>query len=218
MFADSPCPLTLDHASLVNLLEETEIPGWVDGRQVREDMESGYTALGDAIVLATDDLRRAGEQAVAGVPGAERVKSRVMILLTDGADNPAKFRGGPPPPSPLEAAKVAARLGIKVYTIGAVGSARRPRGAFGIFGGPRAQVDEALLKRIAGITEGKYFRATDMDSLRTIYAEIDELERRRTGERSFQDNVYAAKVAMLIALGLLMGELVLANTRYRKIP
>ena len=218
MYADSPCPLTLDHGSLVGLLKETDIPGWVDGRQVREDVEAGYTALGDAIVLATDDLRRAGEQAIAGGPGAEPAKSRVMILLTDGADNPPQFRGRPPAPNPLETAKVAARFGIKIYTIGAVGSARRPRGAFGIFGSPRAQVDEDLLKRVAEITQGRYFRATDTDSLRTIYEEIDQLERRSTGERTFQDNVYAAKVAMLIALALLWGELVLVNTRYRRIP
>jgi Ca-activated chloride channel family protein len=218
MYADSPCPLTLDHASLVNLLGETDIPGWVDGKQVREDMEAGYTALGDAIVLATDDLRRAGDQAIAGVPGAETAKSRVMILLTDGADNPPQIPNAPPAPNPIEAAKVAARLGIKIYTIGAVGSTRRPRDSFGFFGRPRAQVDERLLKRVAEITGAEYFRATDTDSLRTIYDKIDQLERRRTGERSFQDNVQAARMAMLIGLVLLMGELVLVNTRYRKIP
>ena len=84
MYADTPCALTLDHGSLSDLLDETEIPGSVNGRQVREEQEAGYTALGDAIALATDDLRRAGDQAIAGVPGAEAAKSRVMILLTDG--------------------------------------------------------------------------------------------------------------------------------------
>ena len=88
----------------------------------------------------------------------------------------------------------------------------------GFFGNPRAQVDEGLLKRVAEITQGKYFRATDTDSLRTIYEEIDQLERRRTGERTFQDNVQAAKVAMLLALAFPFGELLLVNTRYRKIP
>ncbi len=208
MYADSSCPLTLDHASLANLLQETEIPGWVDGRQVRQDMEADNTSLGDAIALAADDLRRAGEQAVAGVPGAEKAKSRVMILLTDGADNPPQLRNAPPPPNPLDAAKVAARLGIKIYTIGAVGSDRRPR----------AQVDERLLQRVADISDGKYFRATDTDSLQTIYEEIDQLERRRTSERTFHDNVRAAKVAMLTALVLLMVEFLLANTRYRRVP
>lgn len=216
-YADTPCPLTLDHGSLADLLAETEIPGWVAGRQVRENPEAGYTGLGDAIALATDDLRRAGEQAVAGVPGSEPAKSRVMILLTDGENNPAVIPQAPAPPDPLEAAKVAARLGIKIYTIGAVGSApSRPQ--FGFFQQRRAGVDERLLKRVAALTGGEYFRATDTDSLISIYEAIDKLERHHTGERSFHDNTYAAKIAMLTALGLLMFELFLVNTRYRTIP
>ncbi len=217
MYADTRCPLTLDHGSLRDLLKETEIPGWVHGRQVVQHVEAGYTALGDAIVLATDDLRRAGEQAVAGVPGAEPAKSRVMILLTDGKDNPAPIRGAEPP-DPLDAAKVAATLGIKVYTIGAVGSMQPRRLSLGLFLQPRAEVDEGMLKEIARITGGKYFRATDTDSLVTIYDEIDRLERRHTGERTFHDNVFAARAAMMTGLVLLMMELLLVNTRYRRIP
>ena len=68
------------------------------------------------------------------------------------------------------------------------------------------------------MTGGKYFRATDADSLVTIYNEIDQLERRQTGERTFHDNIYAAKVAMLTGLGMLMAGLLLANTRYRRVP
>src|SRR3990172_136457 len=117
MFADTPCPLTLDHGSLRDLLRDTEIPGWVQGRQVRQQEEAGYTALGDAIALATDDLRRAGEQAVAGVPGAGAAKSRAMNLVIDGADIPAPLPGAKPP-SPVEAARGAATLGIRIYTIG----------------------------------------------------------------------------------------------------
>lgn len=217
MYADTRCPLTLDHGSLRDLLRATEIPGWVDGRQVVEHQEAGYTALGDAIALATDDLRRVGEQAVAGVPGAEAAKSRVMILLTDGRNNPAPIKGATPP-DPLDAAKVAATLGIKIYTIGAVGTAPQPRSGFDLFRRPRAEVDEVTLQEIARLTGGKYFRATDMDSLVTIYDEIDHLERRRTGERTYEDNIHAANAAMLTALGLLMMEVALGNTRYRRVP
>jgi len=218
MFADTPCPLTLDHGSLGDLLEQTEIPGWIDGRQVREDAEAGNTSLGDAIVVATDVLRRAGEQAAAGVPGAEAAKSRVMILLTDGQDNPPDFAKRTAP-NPIEAARLAATLGIRVYTIGAVGSDElRRRGGYGLFGRPRAQVDEATLKEIARVSGGKYFRATDTQSLVTIYDEIDKLERTETGERVFRDDVYACKVAMLTGLALLLAELLLANTRYRRVP
>jgi len=215
MYADTVCPLTLDHGSLRDLLRETEIPGWVHGRQVRQQEEAGYTALGDAIVTATDDLRRAGEKAIAGVPGAEAAKSRVMILLTDGKDNPAPIRGTKAP-NPIEAAQVAATLGIKIYTIGAIGSApQQPRG---FFMRGRAEFDEDTLQRIASITGGKYFRATDTDSLVTIYDEIDRLERRRTGERTYQDNIRAATIAMIAGLSLLMLEYLLSNTRFRQLP
>jgi Ca-activated chloride channel family protein len=216
MYADSPCPLTPDVAGVVELLDQTEIPGWAAGRKVRDTEEAGYTALGDGIVLATDDLRRAGEQAVAGVPGAEAAKSKVMVLLTDGANNPAPFPGRESP-KPLEAAKIAAALGIRIYTIGAAGSPGRAAG-FGAFLRPTAQVDEPTLMEIAQLTGGKYFRATDVDSLQTIYEEIDRLERRRTGERSLRDNLHAANVAILAAIGLLALELCLANTRYRIAP
>ena len=217
MFADTNCPLTLDHGSLVDLLDETEIPGWVNGRKVRDHPESAFTALGDAIALAADDLRRAGDQAIAGVPGAEAAKSRVMILLTDGANNPAQLPQAEPP-DPLDAARLAATLGIKIYTVGAVGaSASGRRGPFARSLAAR-QVDEPMLKDIARITGGKYFRATDTDSLVTIYDEIDRLERRRTGERSYRDNIVAARLAMMIGLAVIMAELLLVNTRYRRIP
>lgn len=217
MFADTVSPLTLDHGSLVDLLRQAEIPGFVNGHQVRQEEEAGYTSIGDAITLATDDLRRAGEQAIEGVPGAEAAKSRVLILLTDGADNPPRIPGISPT-SPLEAAKVAGKLGIKIYTIGA-GSDPQHRGGLGFFFGQRTQeFDEDALKQIAAAANGRYFRATDTKSLQTIYEEIDKLERRKTGERTFRDNVGAARVAMLAAFGLLMGEVLLVQTRFRRIP
>lgn len=217
MYAETPCPLTLDHGSLVDLLRQTDIPGWVKGRQVREVEEANYTALGDGLVLATDDLRRAGEQAVSGVPGAQPAKSRVMILLTDGANNPAPWAQRTSP-DPADAAKVAATLGIKIYTVGAVGEQVRRRSGFDLFAPRRAEVDEESLRRIAAATGGKYFRATDVNSLRTIYEEIDRLERVRTGERAFRDDTRAAGIAMITGLSLLMVELLLVNTRFRRLP
>jgi len=214
MYADTPCPLTLDHGSLIDLLRATEIPGWVDGRQVREDEEANYTSLGDAIAAGSDVLRRAGEQAVAGVPGAEAAKSRVMILLTDGANNPPEWARRTSP-DPIDAAEVAATLGIKIYTIGAVGS-RQPRRSF--FAPRVPEVDEATLKAIANATGAKYFRANSAESLATVYKEIGTLERRSTGERTYHDNLGAAKVSMLVALAALMMEVLLVNTRYRRLP
>ena len=216
MYADARCPLTLDHANLVNLLDQTEIPGWVAGMQRYRHPEENWTSLGDAIVMATDELRRAGEQARAGVDGAEAAQSLVMILLTDGANNPPPQDKGTAP-DPIESAKLAAKMGIKVYTIGAVGaSGARSRGGF--FARSSALVDEPTLMKIADETGGKYFRATDTKSLKTIYEEIDRLERRHTGKRTYQDNTRAANIAMLLALALLSGEVLLVNTRYRRIP
>ena len=216
MYADVKSPLTRDHGHLVELLDATEIPGWVDGVERQRNVESSYTSLGDAVVLATDELRRVGEQAAAGVPGAEAAKSRVMILLTDGADNP------PPQvkaeaPDPVEAAKLAASLGIRIYTIGAVGAQQQQRG-FDLFGPRTAAVDERTLKAIAEVGNGRYFRATDTESLITIYEEIDKLERRSTGERQYRDNLGAARTALAIALALLGVETLLAQTRYRRSP
>jgi len=216
MFADTVSPLTLDHASLVDLLRQTEIPGFINGQQVRQEEEAGYTSIGDALTLATDDLRRAGEQAIEGVPGAEAAKSRVIILLTDGADNPPNIPGLNPP-SPLEAAAVAAKLGIRIYTIGA-GSDQSRGGGFGFVFQRRQEFDEESLKQIAAAANGKYFRATDTTSLETIYEEIDKLERRKTGERIFQDHVAAARTAMFAGLGLLLFESLLVQTRLRRIP
>lgn len=217
MYADSCCPLTRDHANLVNLLDATEIPGWVARVQRYNHPESNYTALGDAVILATDELRRAGEQALAGVPGAEPAKSKVMILLTDGADNPAPEHAREAP-KPVEAAKLAASLGIKIYTIGAVGAQASPRSPRDFFRQRSQPVDEETLKRIARVSGGRYFRATDTESLVTIYDEIDKLERRSTGEREYYDDLGAARLALLVALGLLGAEVLLVNTRYRRIP
>lgn len=217
MYADTVVPLTLDHGAVVDLLRQTDIPGWIDGRLVREMEEANYTAMGDGIVLATDDLRRAGEQAVSGVPGAMPAKSRVMILLTDGANNPPPWARRASP-DPVQAAEVAATLGIKIYAIGAVGEQVRPRSALAPFAPRRAEVDEDALQRIAAVTGGKYFRATDVQSLRTIYDEIGRMERVRTGERVFRDDTRAANVAMLAGLVLLMVEVLLVNTRFRRVP
>jgi Ca-activated chloride channel family protein len=215
-YADVRCPLTRDHGNLADLLRDTEIPGFVNGQQVLRHPEAANTALGDAIVLATDQLRRAREQAVEGIPGADPAQSTVMILLTDGKDHP-RPEPGYEPPDPVKAAELAAALGIKIYTIGAVGSGQTQRRQ-GFFFAPVAEVDEVTLQKIAKETGGQYFRATDTDSLMTVYDEIDKLERGSTGEREYYDDVAAARTAMLIGLGLLMFELLLSCTRFRSIP
>ncbi|MEE9294915.1 MAG: VWA domain-containing protein [Phycisphaerae bacterium] len=218
-YADSRCPLTLDHAFLVQTLEQTEIVSPEEGRE-----EDG-TAIGDGIALAVErlvDLDRRRQ-----VHGVRKVKNRIIILLTDGENN----RGDV---SPQKAAELAAEYDIKIYTIGAgtTGIAPIPvRNAFGnvVMRPTRVTIDEATLKQIADATGGQYWRAKDTDSLREIYAEIDALEKTETEEkRYFQRAELATEWVSLggvalppllaMAAGLLALEVLLVNTRFRKVP
>ncbi len=178
--------------------------------------------MGDAIALATDDLRRAGDQAVAGVPGAEAAKSRVMILLTDGANNPAPLAQADPP-DPIDAARVAATLGIKIYTIGA----GTPEGGLVPVDDPvrgrrylrvENDIDEEMLQKIASLTGGRYFRATSEGMLATIYQRIGELEKTKIEVKHFTTYEELAPKLMLVAMVLLLLELLAGATISRGLP
>jgi Ca-activated chloride channel family protein len=119
------------------------------------------TAIGDAIGLAIKRLRAEAETNSAAAPG-----QTVLILLTDGQND----AGAMPP---LEAARLAAQSGLRIYTIG-VGAA--PGSGFFDMGGGNTDLDEDTLKAIAKATGGEYFRATDADALREVYSRIDRLE------------------------------------------
>jgi Ca-activated chloride channel family protein len=152
-YAWTGCPLTLDYGLLEHELSQADINP--------EDEKSGRTAIGSAIGLAVSRLRKS------------EAKSKVIILLTDGLNNSGEL-------SPQTAAGLAKDYGIKIYTIGA-GS---PEGGvvpqstmFGTFLQQTTEgVDEEGLKKIADVTNGKYYRATDTDSLQEAYAEINKLE------------------------------------------
>lgn len=218
-YADNRCPLTLDHAFLTEALDQTEI---VPPEERRE--EDG-TAIGDAIALAIErlgDLNRRRE-----VASVHEIKSRIVILLTDGENTAGDL-------APEKAAKLALTCGAKIYTIGmgTTGVAPIPvRGPSGkVSMQPmRVTIDEATLERIAEVTGGRYWRATDTDSMREICAEIDELEKTEIKEkRYFQyaematDRVQiggkTVPPGLLIVAGLLALEIVLVNTRLRKVP
>ncbi len=217
-YADSICPLTLDHAYLCDTLSRTEI---VDSENQDED----GTAIGDAIalgVLRMKDLSRRREALE-----ANRVKSKVLVLLTDGEQTRGDL-------SPVEGAELAKAEGVKVYTIGVgtrgVAMVPRQHPFFGKQDIPiRVNIDEKTLKEIADMTGGEYFRATDTDSLRRIYARIDELEKTETEEKRYLQHAEMATTAvevggitypplLLVVLGLLALEVLLVNTRFRKIP
>ena len=187
------CPLTLDYPVLAELLNDVEIGQLEDG-----------TAIGDALATATHRLR----------PLAS--KTKIVILLTDGENNAGSI-------APETAASLAASDGIKVYTIGMgkEGGARIPY-ADTTFGKRYREVltylDEGTLKQIANTTGGTYFRATDTQSLKQIYAEIDRFE--KTKFETINTVVRKELVGyFLIPTILLLGiEILLSNTVLRKIP
>jgi Ca-activated chloride channel family protein len=185
------------------------------------------TSIGDAIALAAARLRKAEEEihrrnASLGFSdgSAERVKdnfkikSKAMILLTDGRNNMGQY-------DPLEAAELAKQWGIKVYTVG-IGSGldyttvQTPLGTYRVPVGE--ELDEKLLKVIAERTGGFYSRAGDADSLRKVVKKIDELE--KTEVKSVQYMQYAEHFGWLTlpALVLLGLEMLASCTIFRKIP
>jgi len=219
-YADTVCPLVLSHGVLTEFLKQTQI--------VSLRSEDG-TAIGDAIVLGAARLKKAEEElqhrntelGFAGEGGAQKgntpgftIKSKVMMLLTDGRNNMGKY-------SPLEAADLAKKWGIKIYTIG-IGSGQgytTVQGPLGTFRVPvPAELDEGLLKAIAERTGGFYSRADDADSLRKIVKKIDELE--KTEVKSVQYTQYAEHFGSwtLPALMLLGLEMLAGSTVFRKIP
>jgi Ca-activated chloride channel family protein len=194
-YADSLSPLTLDHDTLLSLLDQVQI--------VSLQEEDG-TAIGEAIALGVERLRDA------------TAKSKVIILLTDGANNAGETE-------PVQAARIAKAFGIKIYTIGA-GSrgiapvpVRDPSGHT-VLQRMRVFIDERTLQDIATITDGRYFRATDSATLQDIYSDIDRLEKSANVAEQYQ--LYAERFAWFVipALALLLLEIILINTRLRTMP
>ncbi len=186
------CPMTLDYRVLKNLL-----------RVVKPGMVEDGTAIGMAIAQGVNRLKDS------------KARSRVMILLTDGMNNRGEI-------DPITAAQIAQTFGIRIYTIGVgtVGEAPYPiPTAFGIrYQMMPVDVDEKTLGRIAELTGGKYFRATNNQALKNIYGEIDRMEKTRIDVRSYR--TVAEYFYGWAGLGLLCGFLgtVLGVTVWRKVP
>ena len=210
-FADGITPPTLDHAFVVANLNNTQM--------VTERDEDG-TAIGDAIALAVEKLNALDDRQ------PEKIKSKVMILLTDGENNAGDF-------DPVAAAEVAQTMGIKVYTIGGGTKGKAPIPVQDPFSGRQVvrwmpvSIDEETLKAVAETTGGKYFRATDTDSLTRIYEEIDRLEKtkvqadhfvdyRELAVQSFRAGSFTVPPLLLIAFGLLAARVVLQHTWLRE--
>jgi Ca-activated chloride channel family protein len=217
-WSDSLCPLTLDHAHLVEA---------VAGTEVASEEEGSATAIGDAIALGVERMQ--GLEQRPDLRSGPAIRSKVMILLTDGENNAGDI-------DPITAAEMAAAFDIRIYTIGAGSdSPVAPFLAADPFTGRQeivrrfVRVDEESLKRIADITGGQYFRATDETSLREIYAQIDELERTEIEQRRYtrykELPVEAARLGRMpipplvsLVLVLLALEVFLASTRFGSLP
>lgn len=154
------CPLTTDHAVLVNLFQSVKFGMIEDG-----------TAIGLGLANAVNRMKDSP------------TKSKVVILLTDGSNNRGDI-------DPQTAAEIAKTFGIRVYAIG-VGSysdeVRVPiYTPYGVqYGTMRSEFDENTLRSIARTTGGEYFRATDNKSLRSIYQQIDQLEKTKIRVREY---------------------------------
>jgi len=195
-FAGSPylvSPITLDHDWLQQNLERVTIGGVDDG-----------TAIGSAIAAAVNRLR------------ATPAKSKVVILLTDGMNNTGKI-------SPLAAAEAARALGVKVYTIGVGVRGKAPVPVRDEAGNMRlvmaqVDVDEKTLQTVADQTGGKFYRATDTDSLKKIYEQINRLETSAQTVQKFENYDELYPWALIPALAILGFSFLLQHTRYRRLP
>lgn len=186
-------PLTLDYGWLMQNLT-----------RIKTNMIEDGTAIGSGLTSALNRLRDT------------EAKSKVVILLTDGRNNTGKI-------SPFTAAEAAKALKVKVYTIGAGTKGFAPYPAKDFFGNTVYQpvqidIDEDTLKEIASLTGAKYFRATDTESLRGIYKEIDRLEKTRIEEKGYLEYNELFPLFLVIGLSLLSLEIVLSNTLLRKLP
>jgi len=206
-YADTVCPLVRDTAAVAELINDIQIP--------RRNDERG-TAIGEALALAAARLRDA-EAEIANRAGGDQeaadfvVKGKVVILLTDGVNSAGQIE-------PMAAANLAAEWGIRVYTIGVGGEGRVRRTPLGNMRVGGGGIDERTLSAIAETTGGRFFRANDEQSLREIYSAIDELERTEIDivEYTNADELFGS-FAML-AGALLLGELLLSMTVFRRLP
>jgi Ca-activated chloride channel family protein len=194
--AFTQCPMTTDHASLLNLL-----------RGVRTDIaqrliEDG-TAIGMGLANAVSRLKDS------------KAKSKVVILLTDGSNNRGDL-------SPMTAAEIAKSFGIRVYTIG-VGTNKVAPYPMPVAGGIQyvnmpVEIDTKMLQDIASATDGDFYRATNNKELQQIYKEIDKLEKSKLNVKKYSKRYEAYQPLALAAVIVLLLEILLRITVFRKLP
>lgn len=187
------CPLTTDHAVLKNLFVS-----------IKTGMVNDGTAIGLGLATAVNRLKDS------------KAKSKVIILLTDGVNNSGSI-------APELAADVAKPFGIRVYTIGVgtKGMAYSPVGIYPngqyAFDYIKCDIDENIMKKIAKITQGKYFRATNNENLKDIYLEIDKLEKSIIEEKQYSKKSELFLPLAIAAAFCLLLELALKNTLFKSL-
>jgi len=190
--AFTQCPLTVDHAVLLNLLNGVQTGLVQDG-----------TAVGMGIANAVSRLKDS------------KAKSKVIILLTDGTNNRGDI-------SPLTAADIAKTYGIRIYTIGVGtnGTAPYPYPTnLGVrYVNVPVEIDEKTLGEIAEATDGAYFRATSNTKLKEVYEEINKLEKTKLSVKEFSTRDEEYQIFALIAALCVLSIIILRNTILRRIP
>ncbi len=195
--AFTQCPMTTDHASLLSLLHNVRTD--IAARGLIQD----GTAIGMGLANAVSRLKDS------------KAKSKVVILLTDGSNNRGDL-------SPMTAAEIAKSFGIRVYTIG-VGSTKMaplPPMATGLpqYINVPVEIDTKTLTDIAAATDGDFYRATNNAELAQIYKEIDKLEKSKLNVRKFSKRYEAYQPYALAAALLLLLEMLLKLTIFRRLP
>jgi len=187
-------PLTLDHDWLERNLD-----------RIRIGLVEGNTAIGAGLGTGVNRLRDT------------KAKSKVIVLLTDGGENIHN-------PPALEAAKAAKDFNVRVYTVGAGSRGVAPMPVFDQAGHLmgyqpiQADLDENLLKQIAEMTGGQYFRAADTASLKQTYAQIDAMEKQKVETFAFEDWRELFPWFLTPGLGCLLAAVTLEQTRLRRLP
>ncbi|MBE6175468.1 MAG: VWA domain-containing protein [Rikenellaceae bacterium] len=191
--AFTQCPLTSDQAAVGTMLS-----------RLRSGVVDDGTAIGNGLATAINRLRESG------------AKSKVVVLMTDGINNRGQI-------SPIMAAEIARDLGIKVYTIGVGSRDKAPMPAQDMFGNityvmADVEIDEELLRDIASKTSGQYFRANDNEALRSIYQQINELEKSKVQVTNYTSYEEHFAYWLLLSLLLLAAEFIIARIVLNRLP
>ena len=194
--AFTQCPMTTDHTSLLNLLHNVRT-------DIAQHLIEDGTAIGMGLANAVSRLKES------------KAKSKVVILLTDGSNNRGDL-------SPMTAAEIAKSFGIRVYTIG-VGTNKVAPYPMQVAGGVQyinipVEIDTKMLNDIAAATDGDFYRATNNKELKQIYKEIDKLEKSKLNVKKYSKRYEAYQPYAIAAVILLLLEILLRITVFRRLP